>query len=715
MMGSNHQRPSSQRPSIASTSHSPDNRDDDGDSLLDAELAEGISGTTPVEERATDHNKDAPSDGWGVAANQTRAIGALRAVFLLAVLGSGCAVTISIYILTCKVVQTNNNPTTVARVVQTIVSERLVSVLSSLELLATDIALQVEHDVDSNNTSSPSWPFVTIHDFERRASRVSDAHQLSSLWLVPRVNNESRMEWCHFAVTSRENWLQESWDDILSPNINTTVSKHNRQLEQKDTPHNLCTLGVGQQANATSETGVLLPLWQTSPPLSNTSLYDVDVRSLLPLTMSSALWNGLPVLGESVIPSQDKDSTMHDILAREGDGRATEPVLIVAVPIQDHNSTMTPATLVAIVRWSALLEDAVLEEGGAICTVSQLDTCFQFQSGTGAVTYLGTEVCSVSSPSQMSERIDVNASTQALWSKRPNALQLATSGLSYEFRVIPTRTAYMSFVPLVSAVILVLFLVAVTLLFLAYDCLVQHRQKKVAMEAIRSSQIVKSLFPAGVRDRLFQQATQSTSSAADNTQNDFEYDGDTSESSETLVMRSSKTTRVPPKRRLRHFLRHHHSAGHLHPDASTVVTLSHNDKQKPIADLFPSCTVLFADIAGFTAWSSERDPTQVFTLLQQLYAAMDAVARKLGVFKVSQVNLCASPNIVSAQSTQDLTHTPVSSSLGRNHWGQLCGGDGTPGSPRRPCGHHGPLCLGVPNEVANRNTQAGKDPGSRNS
>lgn len=29
----------------------------------------------------------------------------------------------------------------------------------------------------------------------------------------------------------------------------------------------------------------------------------------------------------------------------------------------------------------------------------------------------------------------------------------------------------------------------------------------------------------------------------------------------------------------------------------------------PIADLFPDCTVLFSDIAGFTAWSSVRERT----------------------------------------------------------------------------------------------------------
>lgn len=90
---------------------------------------------------------------------------------------------------------------------------------------------------------------------------------------------------------------------------------------------------------------------------------------------------------------------------------------------------------------------------------------------------------------------------------------------------------------------------------------------------------------------------------------------------------------------------------------------SNNDEQitssQPIADLFPACTgelipkllvivfvlleliilflnalVLFADISGFTAWSSTRDPSQVFTLLQSIYQAFDKIAKRRKVFKV---------------------------------------------------------------------------------
>jgi class 3 adenylate cyclase len=58
---------------------------------------------------------------------------------------------------------------------------------------------------------------------------------------------------------------------------------------------------------------------------------------------------------------------------------------------------------------------------------------------------------------------------------------------------------------------------------------------------------------------------------------------------------------------------------------------------KPIADLFTACTVMFADISGFTAWSSVREPSQVFTLLETVYAAFDKVAKSLKVFKVETI------------------------------------------------------------------------------
>jgi class 3 adenylate cyclase len=46
------------------------------------------------------------------------------------------------------------------------------------------------------------------------------------------------------------------------------------------------------------------------------------------------------------------------------------------------------------------------------------------------------------------------------------------------------------------------------------------------------------------------------------------------------------------------------------------------------------------DIVGFTAWSSERSPVDVFTLLETIYGRFDELAQKRGVFKVETIGDC---------------------------------------------------------------------------
>jgi class 3 adenylate cyclase len=68
--------------------------------------------------------------------------------------------------------------------------------------------------------------------------------------------------------------------------------------------------------------------------------------------------------------------------------------------------------------------------------------------------------------------------------------------------------------------------------------------------------------------------------------------------------------------------------------------LSEQRRRKPIADLFPNTTVMFADMVGFTAWSSTREPSQVFILLETVYNEFDNLAKQRKVFKVETVGDC---------------------------------------------------------------------------
>jgi class 3 adenylate cyclase len=138
------------------------------------------------------------------------------------------------------------------------------------------------------------------------------------------------------------------------------------------------------------------------------------------------------------------------------------------------------------------------------------------------------------------------------------------------------------------------------LCFCMYDRFVRRRNAKIVGAAARSNAIVSSLFPKQVRDRMYAEKEE-----------------------------EAKTTEAPNLKTMMHAGR---STEQEEVDDNGEDFMY---KSKPIADLFPETTILFADIAGFTAWSSVREPCQVFILLETLFRAFDSIAKKRGIFKVS--------------------------------------------------------------------------------
>ena len=60
----------------------------------------------------------------------------------------------------------------------------------------------------------------------------------------------------------------------------------------------------------------------------------------------------------------------------------------------------------------------------------------------------------------------------------------------------------------------------------------------------------------------------------------------------------------------------------------------------PVAQNFLFGTVLFADVAGFTAWASNRPPKDVFHFLEKLYQQFDRACEQNKVFKVETIGDC---------------------------------------------------------------------------
>jgi len=121
--------------------------------------------------------------------------------------------------------------------------------------------------------------------------------------------------------------------------------------------------------------------------------------------------------------------------------------------------------------------------------------------------------------------------------------------------------------------------------FFVYDIFVQQRNIKVMAVAAKTNEIVASLFPEAVRGRLFEDTVKARSSKKNKMSSGANDNGDTM---------------------IKKFLT---GDGELDNEVDEAEDFMY--KSRPIADLYPETTIMFADIAGFTAWSSSRDPAQV--------------------------------------------------------------------------------------------------------
>eukprot|EP00980_Cylindrotheca_fusiformis_P018545 scaffold6142_cov116-Cylindrotheca_fusiformis.AAC.2 len=148
--------------------------------------------------------------------------------------------------------------------------------------------------------------------------------------------------------------------------------------------------------------------------------------------------------------------------------------------------------------------------------------------------------------------------------------------------------------------VVVVGFVFTSLVFLLYDYFVRRRQTKVMERITRQDKIMANVFPAAIRHRLYQ--------SQEKQQNDRSV--------------------------------WHSEHGDFNDDSENPDFEGDSYLPAPMADLFPSVSVVFADIAGFTAWSSAREPQQVFVLLENIYGAFDKIAYRHSVFKVETVGDC---------------------------------------------------------------------------
>lgn len=197
----------------------------------------------------------------------------------------------------------------------------------------------------------------------------------------------------------------------------------------------------------------------------------------------------------------------------------------------------------------------------------------------------------------------------------PNDVSYELTGnhtIHYRLKLYPSqefKRVYLTNEPQLFALgVAAIFFFTSAIFFLLYDRFVEKRQRETMKSAERSSAVVNSLFPRNVRERMFQDEEERQNKKRKKSKGGWQQvDRGEGQREKSGHSGASRMHPKPAKLKLKSFLDGDDS-NQDGDDADMLLS-------PPIADLFSHTTVLFADIVGFTAWSSEREPYQVFQLL----------------------------------------------------------------------------------------------------
>jgi len=367
--------------------------------------------------------------------------------------------------------------------------------------------------------------------------------------------------------------------------------------------------------------GPYLPVWQTSPIFQNGKRAN---ENLMRLNLTKSPWQAFEtahlIISEFIsaprgyMDSQNHNTAVFSLLLSVTHNKVIEylgePMSLVSYPLFNNFQTDRQAVgvMVAWIHWMSYF-DSILPDTARGIVVVMYDTC----GGIYTMEIMGEQVF-FRGEGDLHDRAFDDMHREARFQEEQiindgskNGIPLNQGQCNIVVNVYPSQLFYDEYndkTPIVITIAVAIVFVFTAFTFLFYDRLVEHRQMLVLRKAIQSTQIVNTLFPENVRERLLRANDKSKSNKPKNTFSNGNSNG---------------------------------ISGYLTGASSSADGAKCSILDQPIADLFPHCTVYFADIAGFTAWSSTREPTQVFVLLQTLYQAFDLVAKRRKVFKVETI------------------------------------------------------------------------------
>ncbi|CAB9515789.1 Receptor-type guanylate cyclase gcy [Seminavis robusta] len=546
----------------------------------------------------SEDERDEKKEVYKMSAKDTRRVQLWRFVVTVALLVTALVVTLTTYRF-LKDEETSNFEVAFEQFSRTLAEaalEEQENIRDSMKSVAAAISSQA---VTAN--ASDSWPNVRIKMFGLYAQNAMQQCKVEFMAFNPRVSPQQYAPYIEFINNNFKEMIDEGhmfhYGDL------THISQDPRF--SRPTPF---ISAVGPEGFGPDEPrDVYWPSQMYSPPAGsyvlnhNVGSLDRVATALVALEhlQYDTVFTGAN--GEDTTTDRILGKEVHATYHSQLNGTKSSPHGYALQPV--HQDPLDQNSNIVGIVTSAFAFDAALRNlipdgvQGIICVITSTENAnFTYEVDGQNAYFLGIEDLHESKYDDYGVQVDLALHTNPEFPTTPGHAQ-------YQMHIYPSdrfRATYDSNTPEIFAIAVAVTFVLVAIVFLVYDLFVFKRNENLVAKAAQSNAIVTSLFPEHMRERLMHEKEE------DQLTKDKAGRRKTLSGSLTDGTFDEKTSRV----------------------------------HKPLADLYLDTTVLFADITGFTAWSSVREPSQVFVLLETLFQSFDGVAKKRRVFKVETVGDC---------------------------------------------------------------------------
>jgi len=430
--------------------------------------------------------------------------------FFMMVVALGCLLPITLYVVTSRRQETNFEEAFHSFSDDLLLGFRdhLMQGFAALDGMILDVSL---------STVATSWPEISIPDFSLFSSKaLYSASCLQSITMVTIVTQDQRQDYEDYVLMNNEEWITQS-ENFESA---TDYLNNRKRLLQDGSLH--VSGGISYQiyeldnknfSIASEGPGPYHPIRHLYPLEIESVNYDVASNENFRKEVQRAKSNTASVIGRSL--EKDTDGVLLQKVLPWEPAVPGDLFVSMIYPITD-SITPTKASgdvtglLITMASWTDLFSSILPSKvRGVVCVVE--NTCGQrasFRIDGRKATFLGLHDHHDPKYSQYRNTYslaDLSTGTHTL-SQVP-----LEEACPYQFHVYPsatTKEGLSSVDPILLVAIAIGFFSLIVIVFVVYDRFMERRNRAVLVSAVEARAIVSSLFPANVRDRLFESSRQ---------------------------------------------------------------------------------------------------------------------------------------------------------------------------------------------------------------